>query len=377
MKKILHIITKLEFGGAQINTVYSVNHFASAGNDVTLITGSGGILDKKLIDERVKLIEIPELIRNINPFYDFISMLKLYFIIKKHNFDIVHTHSSKAGILGRIAAKLAGTKKILHTVHGWGFSDKQNYLAFRMFVILEQITAFFTDKIIAVANDNIAKGLKNKIGKKNQYTVIRSGIDFEKFEKAYADSTEKKNKTKKNLGVNCDDLIIVMIGCFKPQKNPIEFIKIASVINKKYNNIKFILVGDGALRKDIENEIQSNNLSDKVILAGWRTDVQDILAASDIFCLTSLWEGLPRSILEAYSCRLPVVATEVDGTPEVVINNKTGFLYSCGKIEDAVKYLELLISDKSKRLKFGENGYDIVNSEFSVQKMLADLEKLY
>ncbi|HPN30414.1 MAG TPA: glycosyltransferase family 4 protein [bacterium] len=376
MKKIVHIITKLELGGAQLNAVYSVNYFAELGFDATLVFGSGGILDKSLINPKVKQFEIPELIRNINPFRDAAALIKLFIFLKKNKFDIIHTHSSKAGILGRFAAKLAGSKKIFHTVHGWGFTPNQNFLKRRLFIFLEKIAARFTDKIIVVAKDNILKGLDNNIGCENKYVLIRSGIDFKKFEMAYNLDIQKKNKIKSGLGIKPGNITIIMTACFKPQKNPLEFVKIASILNNRFSNLNFILIGGGELKNVIEQEIKRFGLDNKITLTGWRKDVENFLISADIFCLTSLWEGLPRSILEAFACRLPVIASRVDGTPEVVIHNETGFLYECGDIESAVKYFEILIKDKTKRAEFGKAGFNLVNQEFSIEKMLNDLKLL-
>ncbi|HON56921.1 MAG TPA: glycosyltransferase, partial [bacterium] len=160
MKKLAHIITKLELGGAQLNTIYTVNYFAEKNYEVYLITGTGGIVDKSIISSKVKIIEIEELAREINILKDLIAFFRIFWLCRKYKFDIVHTHSSKAGILGRLAAYLAFVPKIIHTVHGWGFTPLQSEIAYKTFVLLERLCAKITDKLVVVADDNCNKGLK-------------------------------------------------------------------------------------------------------------------------------------------------------------------------------------------------------------------------
>ncbi len=148
--KAAHIITSLELGGAQQNTLYTVEHLDKDKFDVTLICGSGGLLDEDADRTGVRVVFIPSLRRKIAPWFDIVAFLKLWEICKKENFTIVHTHSSKAGILGRWAARLAGVPVIIHTVHGWSFNDYQNPALRKFFIWLERLTANITTKIIAV-----------------------------------------------------------------------------------------------------------------------------------------------------------------------------------------------------------------------------------
>ncbi len=376
-KKIAHIITKLELGGAQLNTIYSCNHFAKKGYDVYLLTGAGGIIEESNISPAVNIITIKNLVREINPIQDGFSLFKIYSFLKKKNIDIVHTHSSKAGIIGRIAAKFAGVKKIVHTIHGWGFTPLQNKIIFSIFVKLEKICASFTDNLIAVALSNINKGLQHNIGNKEKYSLIRSGIDFDGFmQNAQLDYTERA-AFRKLLGIEENDVVIVNVSCFKPQKNILEFIRIAAELSSRFNNLKFLLVGDGEKRSEIEKMINEKCLEKKFILTGWQKNTAKYLKISDIFCLTSLWEGMPRAILEAYSCGLPVVTADNDGTNEAVSHNISGFLYKNGEIQKAIEYLEKLILNPSLRKQFADKGFSEIKNEFSLKKMLINLEKIY
>ncbi|PIU83124.1 MAG: hypothetical protein COS68_05750, partial [Elusimicrobia bacterium CG06_land_8_20_14_3_00_38_11] len=284
--KVVHIITLLELGGAQENTLYTCEHLDKNKFDVMLLCGKGGILDAQT--KNIRIYFVKELMREICPFYDLIAFIKIYKILKKEKPDIVHTHSSKAGIIGRWAAYYAKVPLIIHTFHGFGFNDEQNYFVRKIYILAERLTAKITDKLVAVSYENISKGLKNKIGNELQYTMIRSGIKLQDYQIDI--DFEKK---KKEFGLK-NEHIVGMIACFKKQKAPLDFIKTAKSVCAEKPDAKFILVGDGVLRKRIEAEIKKLNLEKNVILTGWRKDTNEIIKIFDVFVLTSLWEGLPR-----------------------------------------------------------------------------------
>jgi Glycosyltransferase len=235
-----------------------------------------------------------------------LALIEIRRFIKDNNIDIVHTHSSKAGILGRFAARLAKAEIVLHTVHGWPFNDYQRLITKKFFIWLEIIAARFTDKLIVVSDYDSQIGLNNNIAEDSKYLLIRYGIDYAQF-------NIRDDAIRKELGIKPDDLAVGMVGCFKPQKSPQDFIRLAFLLQPDLSRVKFILVGDGALRKKIEKLILKLNLQNKVFLTGWRRDIPRILSAIDVFILTSLWEGLPISVLEAMACGKPVVATKYGG----------------------------------------------------------------
>lgn len=368
--KAAHIITKLELGGAQQNTLYTVEHLDKDKFDVTLICGKGGLLDGEVDKKGVRVIFIPSLkARWIMPWFDIMAFLKLWRICKKERFTIVHTHSSKAGILGRWAARLTGVPVIIHTVHGWSFNDYQNLFLRKFFIWLERLTANITTKIIAVSYKDVEKGLEERIGRQEQYRVIRSGIEIEKFRDIKIDVSSKRKK----LGLDPGRPVIGMVACLKPQKAPIDFVRVANEVRKKILEAQFMLVGDGILRARVERLKDKLGLDGSLVLTGWRRDIPEIMTSIDVLCLTSLWEGLPRTILEAVSCGIPVVATDVGGNSEVIKDGINGYLSKPGNISDmAYRIVELLSQTPSSC-----NPLHKLDSSFDIKEMIREIESLY
>jgi glycosyltransferase involved in cell wall biosynthesis len=372
--KVAHIITKLELGGAQQNTLYTVSHLNKERFEPVLITGEGGILDddaRKLTG--VEVIFVPGLVRSIVPIFDFTAFWRLYKILRRIKPDIVHTHSSKAGILGRWAAWFAKVPAIIHTFHGFGFHDFQHPITRWLYVAIEKITAPVTNKFIVVAADNIDKALKEGIGKRENYLVIHSGIDTKKYKTPVANKAAKRAE----LGLKPEDKAVTTIGPFKPQKNLPDFFKAAAIIARQNPKAVFLVVGDGALRPQFESQIKDLELTEKVKLLSWRRDTAELLAISDIFVMTSLWEGLPRAILEAMCAGIPVVANNVDGVNEVVQNGITGYLTTPNQPQQtALKVIELLANpDITKSM--GLAGKTAITEDFDINQMIIQQESLY
>jgi len=382
---VVHIITKLELGGAQQNTLFTVKHLDRTSFDVLLIAGSGGILTEealKLSDVTVHLI--PELVREIGPLKDLKALIKIKTILKQLQRDqqkenrenagdiIVHTHCSKAGILGRWAAYLAGIRCIVHSYHGFSFNVFQPPLLSAGYIFLERITSIITTKFIMVSKANIERGIHKKILMRDKVILIRSGIDIEKFQKA-----ECAVMTKRKELAGSDEIpLIAMIACLKPQKAPLDFIKVANSVLQHTPEARFVLVGDGVLRPDVEQLIRQLGLDNKIGLLGWRRDIPEIMKCIDVLVLTSLWEGVPRVLPQAMASGVPIVATEVDGTPEAVQNGVNGFVLPPGDTEGIGEKIIYLITHPEKARTMGEKGKQLVD-EFDIWKMTHQQEQLY
>jgi glycosyltransferase involved in cell wall biosynthesis len=372
MKKICHIITQLELGGAQINTLKTLKHFSDRGDDLILITNQAGILNgkaNKLLN--VKKYFIKPLVREINPLKDIRALKMLTSILKKERPDIVHTHSSKAGILGRKAAKKAKIGCIIHTVHGYGFNYFKNKLIRGFAIFTERNAARITDKLIFVSRDDMKIAKELKLGRNEKYLLIRSGVDFNLFQ----DIGHRKSTVRKNLNLPLNRKIIINVAPFKKQKNIPLFLDIIKELRKDFEDILGIVIGDGNLRSKYETYIKSNHLVENILLLGFKENPRDFVYASDIFLSTSLWEGLPRSVLESLLLGIPVIAPNIGGINEVVIDGKNGFLYD--NKENALKKIEILIKDEKYRQKLSKNAKKSISSEFSLETMLNNLENLY
>ncbi len=371
--KIAHIITKLELGGAQQNTLYTLAHLNQTWFQPILITGLEGVLveDANRL-QGVTRYYLPSLIREVNPVQDFKALLEIRRILIKEKPVIVHTHSSKAGIVGRWAAKLAGVPFIIHSIHGFGFHDHQNFLQQKLFIFLERITSRITTRFIAVSRANIEKGVGLNLFHPSQVSLIRSGIEISSFRDVMLDRPVKL----KELGLPPDVPLVGMIACFKPQKAPLDFIEMAYLVHQQIPEAHFLMVGDGELRSQIEARIQALHLSRVVHLVGWRRDIPEILHLLNILVLTSLWEGLPRVFPQAMAAGVPIVATCVDGAPEAVREGLNGYLLPPRDIKGLAEKVIYLLRHPDLARKMGQEGTRLVG-EFDIDDMVRQQEELY
>ncbi len=372
--RILHIITKLDIGGAQQNTIYNVEHLNKLKNFYSEIVAGPVIEEENLVqyakDRKIKVTIIEGITNNIRPLKNILGLIKTYRYIKKNNFTIVHTHSSVAGIIGRIAARIAKTPIIIHTVHGWGIRPDMPKIKQILYIWLERFCERFTDRMVVVSRFNIDKGLGYGFGKRSKYAVVHSGIDVERFSRKIDVS-----KKRIELGLDADRPVVGMIGRLDTQKNPLDFVKVAYLVQKKYSDAQFIIVGDGPLRGQTEAMIKKLKVREFHLL-GFRDDVDEIIKIMDISVLTSLWEGLPRVFPESMAAKKPIVAYNVDGAPEAIIDGKNGYLIpSMDKDLLAKKILYLLKNPETAR-QMGIEGYMMVDL-FSLNKMLEDIDSLY
>ncbi|MBL7087028.1 MAG: glycosyltransferase family 4 protein [Candidatus Cloacimonetes bacterium] len=375
--EVLHTITRLIIGGAQENTILTAQLLDNNKYDVEVVSGTQLGAEGSLFEEakkrNVEVVKFSNLVREISPVKDLIHLFEMIFFLKKKKYHIIHTHSSKAGIIHRIAAKIAKVPIIIHTVHGWSFNDELSSFSKKFYILLEKICSTFTDKIITVTDYDIKKGLTENIGKSKQYTTIHSSIEIERYK------TPSKSKLKiiKELGINENNIIVGTVSRMSAQKAPIDFMKAAKIICQKYPNTQFLFVGDGELRNEVENYIIQNGLVGKVILSGLRHDVPNMLHVMDIFILSSLWEGLPRVFSQAMAAKLPIVATKVNGAPEAIEEGENGFLVSPGKPQEMADKIEILLENDKLRKKMGEKGYRIVDPAFNVVNMVKNIEVVY
>jgi glycosyltransferase involved in cell wall biosynthesis len=370
--RIVHLITRLELGGAQQNTLYCVEHHDRGRFAVGLWAGRGGILDddaRSIRDADVRLL--PWLAHEVDPSRDVAAVARL--ATRLVDVDLVHTHSSKAGILGRLAARVAGVRCVVHTVHGWSFNDVQPARTRRTYVELERAAARLTDRIVCVSDSDRVKGLAHGIGEPWQYRVLRSGID----PTLYLPRAGAGERVRSALGFGASDVVVGSIANFKPQKAPLDFVEAARRALLSSPRLKFFLAGDGEMRAEVTRAIDAAGLRDAIRLLGWRQDVPDLLAATDVFLLTSLFEGLPRAVLQAMAAAVPVVVTDTGGTAEVVVDGVTGYLVPSSDPGAAAAAVVRLAAEPEKRKTFGTAGRMKLGAEFDIRRMVPTLEALY
>ncbi len=375
--KALHIITRLDAGGSSTNTLETVVRLDRDKYDVTLIIGKTfdphAEVERFVKEHNIKCIVIDILRRNIHPLKDVRSFFRLLKIIWKGQFDIVHTHSSKAGILGRWAAWLARVPIIIHTPHGHIFYGYYGKDLTQVFVLMERITAKITDKIITLTARGKEEHVQFNIANVDKFLPIYSGIDINYFSNPKVSSGEKR----KELGIPLDSVVFGAVARLDPVKGNDFLIEAMAQVVKQFSNARLIIAGDGSQRGLLEGRIKELGIEENVLLLGFRKDIPEILQMIDVFVLASLNEGMGRVILEAMACEKPIVATRVGGIPELVEHGKQGFLVEPAEPSSLSQAMLELAVDGEKRKFFGTNGKRKVSEMFSIEKMIKDIEALY
>jgi len=350
-----------------------VSHLNRARFRPLLITGEPGLLDREARTlSGVEFHQVPLLRRPIRPVADLRALLALTRLLRRLSPAIVHTHSSKAGILGRWAARLAGVPIIVHTIHGFGFTRYQHPLVRAAFVALERRTARFTTRFFAVSEANRRLGIELGLFPADRCIVLRSGVDLHAFRRVRVDTAAKKRE----LGLEPGQPVVGMIAPLKPQKAPIDFVHLAALVHRTRPEARFVLAGDGELRGAVEEEAARLGLSGTLMLTGWRRDVAELMRCFDVFALTSLWEGLPRVYLEALAGGVPVVGTRVDGAAEVIREGVNGYLVEPGDIRGMADRVLDLLAHPDEAARMGQKGASLPQ-EFDIRDMLRRLEGEY
>ncbi len=378
--KIAHVITRMILGGAQENTLATVRGLRALGKyDVTLITGpelgpEGDLLSMKPV-EGLRVLNVPSLRRNVHPFHDLAAVIALYRIFRKEKFDVVHTHSSKAGILGRLAAHWAGTRLVVHSVHGFAVGPYQSRIRNAMFSALECWAARWTDVLICVSDSLVGEAVRLGLKPRIKTMVVTSAFDWHRFEQA----RERRQTVRQELGFDSDDIVIAKVARFFPLKGHDQLFEVVGELLDKYPRCKFLLVGDGPLRRQFEELAQQWGWAGRVLFTGLvkPSRVADLLGASDFLVHTSLREGLARVIAQAFACSLSVVSYDIDGAPDLVKDGQTGFLVRTHDREGLLRAMSCLVEKPGERQRMGENGHRSAGQRFSLDRMIGQLDAIY
>ena len=387
--RVTHIITRLVVGGAQENTLATINGLRlKSGLEVKLSSGPTigpeGSLEntaQKMFGEaalpsspRNDFIIVPELVRPVHPLKDFSALHQLEKILRAQKPDLVHTHSGKAGILGRLAAKRAGVPIIVHHIHGPSFGNFQGALANYIFTAAEKHAAKVTDHFFCSADAMTKLYLAAGIGKPSMFTRIFSGFYLEPFL-----SATNNLALRKKLGFDENHFVIGKIGRIFRLKGHAELVTAFAKMLPQVPHARLLFVGDGALRIEIENQIRALGLTGKVIFTGLVPpgEVARHVGIMDCLAHLSYREALSRALPQALAAGKPVVAYDFDGADEVCLESETGFIVRTGDTEAAAQRLLQLAKDSILREKFGRTGRDFVRKNFSVEKMVDDQYNIY
>ncbi|MBI1797648.1 MAG: glycosyltransferase family 4 protein [Candidatus Eisenbacteria bacterium] len=374
--RVLHVITRMIIGGAQENTMLSCalidrDRFPSeilCGAE----TGDEGSLHEECRERGVPLHLEPSLVRRIDNGLDLRALIRLTRFLRRRRFDVVHTHTVKAGILGRIAARLAGVPVIVHTAHGWAFTRADPWAVHWVGIGLEQALARISQALVVVAANDRELGLAKGIGHPDRYHVIRSGIELERYMNVVVDRTAARER----LGLPATAFVVGAVGRLVRGKAPLDMFAAFRSVAAARPDAHLVFVGDGPLRPDLEAAARAAGLGDRVHVLGMRRDVPELLRVFDVLALASLWEGLPRVFPQAMAAGLPIVATHVAGAPEAIVPGENGWLVEPGDHAAMARHLTDLARDPAAARAMGARGLARVD-EFSARRMVDQLAELY
>jgi glycosyltransferase involved in cell wall biosynthesis len=372
--RVCHVITCLELGGAQENTLHTVRTLRPP-FQAGLLAGPGGLLDEEA-RRTIEVEFVPSLVRPIRPWRDLQAIADLTRRFRRLAPDIVHTHSSKAGMVGRLAARAAGVPIVVHSIHGFGWNDRQPAPLRGALVAAERLVAPLTTHFIAVSRAHLSRGAALGVVAPERASLIRSGVRLADFTAAGADHAAARAALLDELGLAADARLVGMVACLKPQKAPLDFVAAAARVAAGHPRVHFVLVGDGTLRAAVETAAAAAGLRGRLHLLGWRRDIPRLTAAFDVVALTSHWEGLPRVVPEAIAAGRPIVATAVDGTAEVLRDGDNALLTPAGDIEGIAVRLTRLLDSPALGEALVDRARPLL-AEFDIDAMVRSQEALY
>jgi glycosyltransferase involved in cell wall biosynthesis len=368
--RVLQIGCGSEYGGGSTYLLTLMQAIRDQGSE-THFAGTPGLTLAAAEDSGFTVFPVPAMRREIRPWNDFVALLQLIRIIRAGRYDLVHTHTSKGGFLGRLAARATGVPAV-HTIHGFAFHNESSRLARLFYTRLEKTAARWSDLLISVNNEDRLEAVNTGIVRSEKIITICNGIDTSPFNRSF-----DRFKKRRELGIGNEELLVGTVARLAPQKAPLDFVAAALHLLSRRPDTKFIMVGDGPLRNLVETFIRKSRQADRILVCGHRTDVPELLAAMDIFVLTSLWEGMPISILEAMAMAKPVVATDIKGSREVVRDGETGYLVP-PRDPVAVGEAVLRMAGRAEAAKvMGGNGRRLVEEVFNARRMTAETINVY
>ncbi len=375
MTRIIHVITRMIRGGADENTLLSCNAQAEAGHEVHLIYGdevSQAMLER--LHPAVIALQVPIMVRRLSPYHDTAALWALWGYYRKVRPDIVHTHTSKAGIIGRAAAVAAGVPGIVHGVHilpflNVGKVQKLVYLA------AEKAVAPFTHAFVNVSEGMQVEGLRYGVGRPDRHSVVPSGMDIQVF----AEAEPVTDVELSDAGVPAVDgeRFVVMVAALERRKKIWEFLELFRDVLAAEPNTRFLVLGEGNDRDRIHSRAKELGVEDRVHLLGFRADVHRWIKRADVCVLASEREGLPRSVIQYALAARPIVSTNLPGIETVVRHGETGFLVPVDDLNQMVHPIVTLLRDSVLSLRFSNNAANADLRPWGLERMVASLSTIY
>ncbi len=389
MPKVLRVLNRMAIGGPVLNATY-LSKYLSPEFETLLVVGerecheqSASFIAQQL---GVDVVTIPQMKRAVHPVQDLQAFQSLRKLIKDFEPDVVHTHASKPGVLGRLAASVQGVPAIVHTFHGHTFNSYFNSFASNVYINTERLLARKSTAIVAISQTQKKELVEDfRIAPEEKFRVIQLGLDLDKFT---VQQEEKRTQFRKEFNVADDEIAIGIIGRLVPVKNHGLFLKaIAHLLSNATKKIKAFIVGDGETRAALESQAAELNIKFSVqsnkshphplVFTSWRSDVDVINAGLDIVALTSLNEGTPVSLIEAQAASKPIVSTRVGGIADIVTEGRTALLADVIDTGGFCRHLLNLVQDDALRANLGNDSSYTVMRRFSYQRLVRDTSDLY
>ncbi|HNQ34912.1 MAG TPA: glycosyltransferase family 4 protein [bacterium] len=378
--KVCHIITRLIIGGAQENTLFTCYGLLERGYEVTLLTGPPLGPEGSLLAEArargLKVVIIPALRRRIDPGRDLLALLDIYRRLLFGNFRIVHTHSAKAGILGRLAAGLLPRRvRIVHSIHGLPFHPYQDRRLNFMYILAEKLVAPVTDLFLSVADAMNRQSLAAGIGRPEKYRTVYSGFAVSSF----AGCRALRSAARGRWGFRESDFVIGKVARLFQLKGHDLLLPVFAEARREFPDLRLFLVGDGILKPELEAEAERLGIRPSVVFAGLLPpgEIPEAMAAMDMLVHVSLREGLPRAVSQALAAGLPVAAFDVDGTREVVRSGVTGYLVTPGDRAGLKRAVLEIRRDPDGARRLARTGQAFVLDNFSIERMVSGVAEAY
>jgi len=382
--RVIHIITRLDRGGSAQNTFLTAMGHDKSKFSVGLVYGCSKMMSaddaallrtdlQQLGRAGVSVFHMPALVREINPVLDAWATVALWRLLRRERPQVVHTHTSKAGAVGRLAAWLAGIPLVIHTPHGHIFYGYYGTVGSAIIRLLERLLAKITDRIVTLTDRGGQEHVHYKIAGAEKFATVHSGIDLARFRSVQVDPAVKR----KELGLPPDGVIVGTVGRLVPIKGVQWLLKAAPRVLAPFPQACFVIIGDGPLLGELRQMTSKLGIGLRVVFLGAREDVPECLAALDLFVLPSLNEGMGRVLLEAMAVGCPVVATRVGGIPDIVADGTTGLLVPPRDERALAEAILTLLRDRSRRAAYGEAARRHVDGRFDVETMVRRVERLY
>lgn len=375
--RILHVITRFIPGGADENTYLSAVGMDSRRYEVDLAVGREWEHSSFSLPDHIRLHVVPHLVREAHPVYDLMALNELALLMRRGRYDLVHTHTAKAGVLGRVAAAIARVPRVVHTYHGLTFHPAMSRPRRLLYVAIERAAAALTHRFIAVGEEVRAGYVRAQVVSRDRCAVIYSGMDLLPFKQVSLLGETEVQALRREFGLPAGALVLGAVARLEERKGHAYLIDAVAELAAEIPQLHLLVAGDGPMREALGARVRRMGLGGQVHFLGHRRDVEQVMAMIDIFVLTSTLEGLPRVLVQAAAAGKPIVAFGAEGVREIVVDGLNGYVVQIGDVRALVAHLRRMLGDLETARTMGRQGIALVDERWSVGRMIGALSETY